>query len=89
MKVRRKTFSPPPGRGRGPLKGWLGLAFGLAALWFLTFVALPLGQKLPFVAPWMAIVAERDINASAYYYTQLDETAEGSLFVRKKLEGMK
>jgi hypothetical protein len=65
------------------------LALGLAALWFLTFVALPLGQRLPFVAPWMAIVAETDINTSAYYYTQLDETAEGALFVRKKLEGIK
>ena len=82
-------YQSPPGHGRGPLKGWLGLAFGLAALWILTFVALPLGQKQPIVAPWMAIVAETDINTSAYYYTQLDETAEGALFVRKKLEGIR
>ena len=72
-----------------PLKGWINLLMGLAVLWFLAFVALPLGQRLPFVAPWMTIISEADINTTAYWYTQSEETAEAAMLVRNKMEAMK
>jgi hypothetical protein len=78
----------PAGR-RGPFQRWVGLAIGFAALWLLAFVVLPLGQRLPFVAPWMKIVSEVDINTTAYWYTQSEETAEGAMLVKNKMEAMK
>jgi len=87
--VKRKVCKRPPADGRAPLRGWLGLAIGFAALWLLAFVALPLGQRLPFVAPWMKVISEADINTTAYWYTQSEETAYAAMLVRNKMEAMK
>lgn len=82
------TLQKTPADRRGLLQGWLGLAMGLAALCFMAFVALPLGQRLPFVGPWMAIISEADINTTAYWYTQSEETAEAAMLVRNKMEAI-
>jgi hypothetical protein len=75
-------------RKRAGWRGWLGMGMGIAALWFLVFVALPLGQRLPLVAPIMQIIAEADINAGSYWYTQSEETTQGAMHVRNALAGV-
>jgi hypothetical protein len=55
----------------------------------MAFVALPLVQRLPFVAPWMKVIAEADVNTNAYWYTQSEETAEAALLVRNKMKAVK
>jgi hypothetical protein len=71
-----------------PLRGWIKLGIGVAALWLLTFVLLPLGQKAPIVEPMMSIIVKADINAGSYWYTQSEETAYGAMYVRKTLDGV-
>jgi hypothetical protein len=74
---------------RGNVLGnWVRLALGLAALWLLTFVILPLGQRLPVVEPVMQAIVKADIKATQYWYTQSEETAYSAMYLRHTLEGM-
>jgi hypothetical protein len=74
--------------GSASWRGWLGLAIGLAAMWFFTFVALPGIHQLPLIKPVMDVIAESGVDAGSYWYTQLEETAEGSMYVRNTLDGI-
>ena len=67
---------------RGKLRGWIGLATGLALIWALAFVILPWSSKLPLIAPVMQAIAVSDINTGAYWYTQSEETAIAQMFVQ-------
>jgi hypothetical protein len=64
---------------------WTGLGLGIAAFWLLTFVILPQGQRLPLVEPVMKAIADSEIDAGSYWYTQSEETAYGALYVRNVL----
>jgi hypothetical protein len=75
------------GRG-GSLRGWMRLGLGVAALWLLTFVVLPLGQRLPVVEPVMQAIIKADIKATQYWYTQSEETAYSAMYVRHTLDGI-
>jgi hypothetical protein len=85
--MRKKIDSRERG-GNRPWHGWLGLGIGLAAMWFLTFVALPQIQRLPIINPVMEAIAESGINAGSYWYTQSEETAYGAIYVRNTLAGI-
>jgi hypothetical protein len=88
MRVMRRE-NDSPGRGGGAnWRGWLGLGIGLTAIWLFTFVVLPGIQKLPLINPVMEIIAESGVNAGSYWYTQLEETADGSMYVRNTLDGI-
>lgn len=82
----KKAFVKMGAASRGALRGWLGLTIGLACIWFLAFVALPQGSKLPLVEPVMKAISEADINASAYWYTQSEETPGAAMFVRTRVK---
>jgi hypothetical protein len=84
------TFSRKvSGDGCKPLHGWIGLGLGVAAFWFLTFVLLPLGQRLPMVEPVMEAIAVAELKPNQYWYTQSEETAQGAMHVRNTLDGLK
>jgi hypothetical protein len=75
------------GKGK-TLRGWMQLGLGVAALWLLTFVVLPLGQRLPVVEPVMQAIVKADIKATQYWYTQSEETAYSAMYIRHTLDGM-
>jgi len=70
---------------RSTLRGWFGLAAGLGFLWVMAYVVLPYGQTLPYIQPVMRVIAESDVHAGAYWYTQSEETAVRQMYVRNIL----
>jgi hypothetical protein len=88
MRMTRRENDSPDRGGSATWRGWLGLGIGLAAIWLITFVILPGIQRLPLIKPVMEIIAESGVNAGSYWYTQLEETADGSMYVRNTLDGI-
>jgi hypothetical protein len=88
MMHNQKNYKAPGNSCGNCLRGWVGLGTGLAAMWFLTFVALPQLQQLPGIKPAMQAIADSDISASTYWYTQSEETAYAALYVRKTIDGL-
>jgi hypothetical protein len=66
---------------------WLKLALGLAVIGLLAFVVLPWGQTLPVIRPIMETIAEANIDAGTYWYTQSEETARAQMYVRNATQG--
>lgn len=70
--------------GKG-LRPWLGLALGLGLIWIMAFVVLPWGQTLPHIRPIMETIAQDNIDAGSYWYTQSEETARAQMYVRNAI----
>lgn len=71
MSVEKGTF---PGKARqGLLKGWGILFLAVAGLFLFIYVLGPAGLKTPPLEPMATFIEENDINANAYYYTEVDE----------------
>lgn len=66
-------------------RGWVGLVVGLIFLWAMTYVVLPYGQTLPYIQPVMKAIADSDVDAGTYWYTQSEKTAVGQMYVRNTL----
>jgi hypothetical protein len=54
----------------------------LLLVWAFMFALAPMLQALPTVRAIADSIDETGINASALYYTDLDETAEAEMFLR-------
>ena len=63
-------------QGAGLLKRWAGLFLCLFILWLLMAYAAPWGRQTDTLRPFMDVIEERGIDATAYYYTDLEEFAE-------------
>lgn len=66
----------------GALRKWAALAFGLALVWAFMFVIAPQLQKNELVRPLAEYVRESGIEASALYYTGVQETGEAEAYLR-------
>jgi hypothetical protein len=75
-----------PVKEGGRLRGWVMLASVLGLMWLVTYLLLPWAQNLPLVRPVMRIIADADIDAGAYFYTQSEETARAQMYVRNSVE---
>lgn len=63
-----------PGKARqGLLRGWGYLFLAFAGLFLFIFVLGPAGLKTPLLEPMSTFIEENDINANAYFYTEVDE----------------
>lgn len=62
------------------------LLTGLAMIWMFMFVALPWVKTLPVIKPIMDIIAEADIDANQYFYTQSEETFQAGPHIKFRLE---
>lgn len=78
----------PPG-DRGPrgrlLKGWAAIAAALAALIAFIYVIGPMGLETDALKPMADFIEENDINANAYYYTEVEEFFEAERHMREHL----
>ena len=75
----RHEYGMKPG---SKLSGWLKLiAIVLGVITF--FVVLgPVGLNLPLYKPVAQYIEENDINANAYYYTEVEEFADADFHMR-------
>jgi len=62
--------------GAGLMKRWSGLFIGLFIIWLLMAYAAPWGRQTETLRPFMDVIEERNIDATAYYYTDIEEFAE-------------
>jgi len=62
------------------------LMIGMAMIWMFMFVALPWAKTLPIIKPIMEIIAEADIDANQYFYTQSEETFQAGPRIQFRLE---
>jgi hypothetical protein len=58
---------------RSCFKGWAVLALVSAGLILFIFVIGPAGLETPLLKPMATFIEDNDINANAYYYTEVDE----------------
>ena len=66
----------------GLLKRWAALGLCLLVLWVFVFVVAPLLEQVPAVGRITSYVERSGIDASALYYTELEETAEAEMHLR-------
>jgi hypothetical protein len=65
---------------------WLKLIIGFVLIWALIFVIGSLAQLLPGARHMARVIDERGLRATAVYYTDFEEPAEGSERIRDSLE---
>ncbi len=65
---------------------WLKLILGFAAIWALIFGVGSLARLLPGAKHMAQVIDERGLRATAIYYTDFEEPAEGSERIRDSLD---
>ena len=66
----------------GKLAGWLKL-ISISLFVILFFAVLgPIGLELPYFKPVAKFIVENDINANAYYYTEVAEFADADFHMQ-------
>jgi len=94
MKGMTTNFAPPrtalcgastPQSGLGP---WLRLIIGFVVIWALIFGVGSLARLLPGARHMAQVIDERGLRATAIYYTDFEEPAEGSEWIRDSLQYM-
>lgn len=76
--------SPPSTADRR--RAWLHLAMGVALVLLFMFGIGSLAQSIPGAAHMAQVIEERDLRATAIYYTDFEEPAEGSYAIRTSLD---
>lgn len=70
------ALAPDRPRGlSGAVRRWAAFFFGLFIIWLFMFVLAPWLQQSPAVKPLALFIAERGIDASALYYTEVEEAS--------------
>lgn len=81
--VERGGPSGPSAKGK--LKGWLYLAAFIASLFLFGEVIGPWGLQLPYFNRVAQYIEDNNINANAYYYTEVAEFSEADFALRALL----
>jgi len=71
---------------RGGFGPWLRLIVGFVMIWALIFGVGSLAQLLPGARHMAQVIDERGLRATAIYYTDFEEPAEGSARIRDSLD---
>lgn len=69
----------------GSLRGWFGLAAGLAVVWMMAYVVLPWGQTLPYIRPVMEAIVDSNVDSGTYWYSQCEDTAVAQMYVQNAI----
>ncbi len=88
MKGEKNSTFPGGGSADPPggLWAWVRLLLALAAVLVFMFVIAPAGLKLPGFQSMSALIAEKNIRATALYYTDIDEFGEAAATLRNNRE---
>jgi hypothetical protein len=74
-------LSPSPA-----VRNWIALLAGVLIVWLFMFVIAPWVQTLPAIKPLATFIEETGIDASALYYTEVEEASEAELNMRTTME---
>jgi hypothetical protein len=82
------TLIPAGGASAPPaaLNPWLRLLIGIALILFFMFGIGSLAQRIPGARHMAHVIDERHLRATAIYYTDFEEPAEGSERIRDSLD---
>lgn len=67
-------------------KGILALLASIALILVFMFVIGPMVAQLPMIKPLADFIEERQIDAGALYYTEIEEFSEAELNLRHTME---
>ena len=81
MQTNKAHSKAPASESRG-LSPWLKLALAIAVVGVLMFIIGPQGLRLPGFRQIDALIAGRDLKATAIYYTDLEEFAKAESALR-------
>ena len=66
---------------------WVKLAIGFGLVWVFAFVVGPWAiDHIPMMRQIVQTIEEKDINANAYFYTEIEGSYDGEQYLRKSLE---
>ena len=80
--------SPPPCSSCSILQKlapWVKLALGFALVLLFMFVIAPLAEHIPGVKTLGERIDERNLRSTAIFYTDLEESGEGSSYIHDSL----
>lgn len=85
--VNHKVSAVPDGRygPSGAIRRWAAFFAGLFFIWLFMFVLAPWLQGSPAVRPLARFIAERGIDASALYYTEVEEASLAETHMRNTI----
>ena len=89
MLIKSDTATAPIREAHAPRTGlhpWLRLLIGIAAVLLFIFGVGRLAALLPGAQHMARTIDERDLRATAIYYTDFEEPAEGAEYIRHSLE---
>jgi hypothetical protein len=89
MTVKRANAANTDSGASAPLSvfaPWLKLIIGFGLIWALIFLGGSLAQRLPGARHMARVIDERGLRATAVYYTDFEEPAEGSERIRDSLD---
>jgi hypothetical protein len=71
---------------RSRIRAWATLSLCLLMIWgFGAFVGPWFVERIPIMKEIVNIIEEQDINASAYFYTEIEASYEGERYLRESL----
>jgi hypothetical protein len=73
-------------RPQAAFSPWLKLIIGFVLIWALIFGIGSLARLLPGAKHMAQVIDERGLRATAIYYTDFEEPAEGSERIRDSLD---
>jgi hypothetical protein len=89
MIVKDTCTLPAAGGASAPpaaLNPWVRLIIGIALILFFMFGIGSLAQRIPGARHMAHVIDERHLRATAIYYTDFEEPAEGSERIRDSLD---
>jgi hypothetical protein len=89
MIVKDTGTLPAAGEASAPpaaLNPWLRLLIGIVLILFFMFGIGSLAQRIPGARHMAHVIDERHLRATAIYYTDFEEPAEGSERIRDSLD---
>ncbi len=64
---------------------WARLFLGVLLIWAFMFIVAPWVEKMPSVEPIIRFIEENDIDASALYYTDIEEFSEAEIHMENAM----
>jgi hypothetical protein len=62
------------------------LFLGISLILFFIFGIGPLLDKAPYIRPMVQFIEEREIDATALYYTEIEEFSEAEINMRNSMD---
>lgn len=71
---------------RSRLRAWGLLCFGLFLVWGFAFVLGPwMQEQIPIMNDIFTLIEERDINSTAYFYTEIEASYDGEKYLQESI----